>query len=111
MVREVLSSAASTISAGELDTTVPETLVPSRINTVACGLSPDAASLLAQEHSSRIPQTAVHKVLCIHHTSMYRKPSIQNTGKNLPTPSFKNSFRLFWFNSAADRNHPQRLPL
>src|SRR6266404_5634441 len=48
IVREVLSLSAMVISEGELATTVPVTVVPSRITTVAWGLSDDdAASLLA----------------------------------------------------------------
>src|SRR6266853_4762109 len=49
IVREDLSSPASVISAGELAVIVPVTLVPSRINTVACGASAAGVPVFVQE--------------------------------------------------------------
>src|SRR5690242_8242016 len=50
MVREDLSSPASVISEAEVETTLPATVDPSRMVTVACGRSD---SLVAQEHNRR----------------------------------------------------------
>src|SRR5712671_7202518 len=61
MVRVILSSPASWISAGELANTVPLTVVPSRICTVACDApAAGAASLVAQDERNKTARNTVN---------------------------------------------------
>jgi hypothetical protein len=62
MVREMLSSPSTEISAVELAVTVPITLVPSRMKIVACGREP--VSCFAQDEMSKPEKIAMITEIC-----------------------------------------------
>ena len=72
MVREMPSLPRTVISEGELAVTVPARLVPSRMETVACGCPVAVAAFLFPQEQSNNVRATWAKIICLIVTRMLR---------------------------------------